>query len=49
MIITNTSNDVQMSKVSAINHTGHMCMLANTAMPILLTSCEPEMHIWKYG
>ena len=22
---------------------------ANTAMPMFLTSCETEMHIWKYG
>ena len=24
-------------------------MPANTAIPIFLTSCETEMHIWKYG
>ena len=24
-------------------------MSANNAMPMFLTSCEIEMHIWKYG
>ena len=24
-------------------------MLANTGMPMFLTSCKTEMHIWKYG
>ena len=24
-------------------------MSANTATPMFLTSCEADMHIWKYG
>ena len=24
-------------------------MPTDTAMPVYLTSCETEMHIWKYG
>ena len=24
-------------------------MPANSATPLFLTSCETEMHVWKYG
>ena len=40
MLQLNYYNDVQTLTSS---------LPANTAMPMFLTGCETEMHIWKYG